>query len=279
MKLTAAFKATWHTYRRQFPQLMLTMFLQLVLRLIVFTPLLFLAAAETRLLALLSIPLYMLIVPPARQNMAQCMQHALEGGNVFSLELVSFEKYGCKVWRGVKQALLLMLWGILFIGSTGLAIFVFTADTIEGVTDVFTLLKTLMNLGGGSALKGATVVMYIYAATLIPLFVGVAFHSGTRHAIALGGRKVLRGHRLGVIGCWLCGLVVLAPFAAVAAFIGSGYVSALTSAMASLSLKNISLPPVKDNLLALAAAAVLLLVPAVPFKQLLSAAYVRELKK
>lgn len=279
MKLIAAFKATWHTYRKQFPQVMLSMLFQLVLRLMAFAPALFLCTEETRLFALLCIPLYLLIVPAARQNMAQCMQDALEGGSVFSLRMAAFENYGCKVWRGVKQALLLMAWGSLFIACTGLAVFIYAGKTIEGVTDVFTLLKTLMSLGGGSAIKGATVVLCIYAATLIPLFLGVAFHSGTRHAIALGDRKVIRGHRLGIVWCWMVGLVVLVPFGAVVTAIGAGYVSALVSSMASLSLTSINLPPIKDNILALAAAVILLLVPAIPFKQMLSAAYVRELKK
>lgn len=279
MKMTAALKATWHTYRTQFPQMLLTLLMQLVLRLMAFVPLVFLAAKETKMLALLCIPLYILIVLPARQNVAECMQDALDGGSLFSLRLISFENYGRKVWRGVKQALLLMAWGCLFILCTALAVFIYAGKTIEGVTDVFTLLKTLMALGGGSSIKGATIVLCIYAATLLPLFFGVAFHSGTRHAIALGDRKIVKGHRFGVLLAWLAGTLTLLPFAAVAAGIGAGYVSGLISALASLGTGSISLPPLKSNLYALLAAAVVLLGPAIPFKQLLSAAYVRELKK
>lgn len=278
MRLTAALKATWHTYRTRFSEMLLTLLLQAVLLLMAFAPLLFLCAKETKLLALLCIPLYILIVLPARQNVAEAMQDALSGGHLFSLRLISFEHYGRKVWRGVKQALLLMVWGCLFLGCTGLALFIYSGKTIEGVTDVFTLLKALMTLGGGSSIRGATIVLGIYAATTLPLLLGLAFHSGTRHAIALGGRQIIKGHRLGVIGAWLVGVLALAPFLAVVVWIGAGFVSGLVSALANLGTGSISLPPVKENLIAIAVAAVVLLIPAIPFKQLLSAAYVRELK-
>lgn len=274
MRLIAALKATWHTYRTQFPQLMLTLLLQMILRVMALTPLLFLASEETKMLALLCIPLYVLIVLPARQNAAACMQDALAGESVFSLRMISVKDYGRKVGRGLAMALLLMLWGSLFIGCTVAAVYIYFGDV-----DVFTLLKTLMSLGSGSSIKGATVVLEIYAATLLPLLLGVAFHSGTRHAVALGGREMLRGQRWNVVAAWLVGLVVLLPFAAVAAYIGMGYVSGLIAALASLGTGTVSLPPLRENLLALLAAAVFLLIPAIPFKQLLTAAYVRELKK
>lgn len=279
MKLTAALKATWHTYRTQFPSMMLTLLIQLILRVMALTPLLFLALEETKMLVLLCIPLYILIVLPARQNMAQCMQDALNGGSIFSVKMLSVRGYGRKVLRGIQQTLLMAAWGVAFIACTALAVFVYSAPPIEGVTDVFTLLRTLMTLGGGSSIKGAKVVMVIYAATLLPLMLGVAFHSGTRHAWALGGRKILRGHHLHVIGTWLIGCLALLPFMAAVATIGSGFLSAVANALGNLGKGSISLPSLHENLYALLAAAVVLLCPAIPFKQLLSAAYVRELSK
>lgn len=279
MKFSAALKATWHTYRTQFPCMMLTLLIQLILRVMALSPLLFLTCEDTKLLAPACIPLYILIVLPARQNMAQCMQDALNGESIFSVGMVSFQHYGCKVVRGLKQTLLLAVWGIAFIACTGLALFIYSGKTIEGVTDVFTLLKTLMALGGGSSIKGAKVVVMIYASTLLPLMLGVAFHSGTRHAWALGDRKILRGHRGGVTVTWLAGCVVLLPFIAAAAIIGSGFVSALVNALGNLGKGSIAMPSLHENLYVLLASAVVLLCPAIPFKQLLSAAYVRELKK
>ena len=277
MTFTAALRATWHTYIKRFPEMLLTLLLQLVLRLMAFAPLLFLCAKETKPLALLSIPLYILIVLPARQNVADAMRDALAGGRLFTLRLISPEGYGRKVWRGVKQALLLMAWGVLFLAATGMAIFIYAGKTIEGVTDVFTILKTLMTLGCGSAIKGATIVLVLYALTLVPLIIGLAFHSGTRHAIARGGRKLIRGHRGGVMLTWLAGCVTLVPFLAVTAWIGAGFVSALASALASLGSGSISLPSLSGNIRAIGIAAAVLLIPAIPFKQLLSAAYVDQL--
>ncbi|MGN0779431.1 MAG: hypothetical protein ACI4MJ_09810 [Aristaeellaceae bacterium] len=279
MKMISAVKAAWHTYRTRFPEMLLTLLIQLVLRLMAFAPLLFLCAKETKLLALLTLPLYILIVLPARQNMAEAMRDALRGGHVFTLQLVSMRGYWGKVWRGVKQGLLLMAWGALFLLATGLAVFIYAGKTIEGVTDVFTILKTLMALGGGSAIKGATLVLILYAMTLLPLLFGLAFHSGTRHAIARGGRQMVQGHRGGVLLAWLAGCVTLLPFLAVVAWIGSGYVSALAFAMANLSLgiTSVPLPSLSGNVWAIGIAAVVLLMPAIPFKQLLSAAYVEQL--
>ncbi|MGN0745652.1 MAG: hypothetical protein ACI4ML_03135 [Aristaeellaceae bacterium] len=277
MKLCAAVRATWHTYIARFPELLLTLLLQLVLRLMAFAPLLFLSAKETAPLALLCIPLYILIVLPARQNVAEAMRDALAGGHVFSLRLISPEGYGRKVWRGVKQALLLMAWGAPFLAATGLAMFIYAGKTIEGVTDVFTILKTLMALGGGSSIKGATIVLELYALTLLPVMIGLAFHSGTRHAIAWGGRRLIRGRRGGVMLTWLAGCVTLIPFLAVTLWIGSGFVSGLASALANLGTGSIKLPSVSGNIRAVGIAAVVLLIPAIPFKQLLSAAYVEQL--
>ena len=76
---------------------------------------------------------------------------------------------------------------------------------------------------------------------------------------------------------WLAGCVTLLPFLAVAAWIGTGFVSALASALANLGSGSISLPSVSGNIWAVAIAAVLLLIPAIPFKQLLSAAYVEQM--
>ena len=276
MIFTAALRAAWHTYRTHFSEMLLTLLMQVVIRLMALTPLLFLTAPETRALALLSLPLTILLVLPARQNTADAMRDALDGGHLFTLRLISPEHYGRKVARGIKQALWLMLWGSLFLAATGLGIFVFAGKTIEGVTDVFTLVRALMFLGGGSSIQGAARLMLIYAATLLPLLAGVAFHSGTRHAIARGGRKLLNGHRGGVMLAWLGGCVFLLPALAVIGSMAMNAVSALTAALANLGRSSVSFS-LGDHMPLMIAAAIVLLIPAVPFKQLLSAAYVREL--
>ena len=76
---------------------------------------------------------------------------------------------------------------------------------------------------------------------------------------------------------WLAGCVTLLPFLAVTAWIGTGFASGLATALANLGSGSISLPSVSGNIWAVGIAAVVLLIPAIPFKQLLSAAYVDQL--
>lgn len=279
MKITSAWRDAWKVYRAHPGDVLLTLFLQILLRLMAAAPLLLLSARETAAWALLCLPLYILIVLPARQNAAEAMQDALNGGRMFSLRLVSTEDYGRKVLRGVKQALLLMLWGLLWIAATALAVFIYAGKTIEGVTDVFTLLRTLMALGGGSSIQGAKIVVLIYLATLLPLMVGFAFHSGTRHAIALGDKSLVKGRRGGIMLVWLTGLVTVIPFAAVTAAVSMSFASALFQALANIGMESVALPPVGQNIYVILAALVVLLLPLIPIKQLLPAAYVRGAKE
>ena len=274
MKMSKVLGVSARVYREKFGEGVLCVLLQLVLRLMAAAPLLALVTTEVPWVALLSIPLYMLIVPVARQNMAEAMQDAIAGGPLFSVKLVSCENYGKKFLRGVKQALLMLLWAALFIAATCVAVWAYA-----GKVDAFTLVRVLMNLGGGSFMNGIKLVLVIYAATLLPIILGCAFHSGTRHAIALGNKKILRGHRLGVVAVWLCGLVALVPFFAAAAYVGMDFVSGLVNALSNLGTGSIALPSVGDKIYLLAGAIVVLLLPALPFKQLMTAVYVRGLKE
>lgn len=279
MKITSAWRDAWKVYRAHPGDVLLTLFIQILFRLMAAAPLLLLSARETAVWSLLCLPLYILIVLPARQNAAEAMQDALDGGRMFSLRLVSTRDYGRKVLRGVKQALLLLLWGILWVAATALAVFVATGKTIEGVTDVFTLVRTLMALGGGSSIQGAKIVILIYLATLLPLMVGFAFHSGTRHAVALGDKSLVKGRRGGIMLLWLTGLATVIPFAAVTAAVGTSFASALFEALANIGTEAVALPPVGQNVYLIAAALVVLLLPLIPIKQLLPAAYLRGVKK
>ncbi len=274
MKMSKVLGQSARVYGEYFWQGALCVLLQIVLRLMAAAPLLALVTTEAPWLALFSVPLYLLIVPVARQNMAEAMQDALAGGPLFTLKLVSCENYGKKFARGLKQALLFVLWAALFIAATCVAVWAYA-----GKVDAFTLVRVLMNLGGGSFMNGIKLVLVIYAATLLPIVLGCAFHSGTRHAIALGDKNIIRGHRLGVVGVWLVGLVALLPFFAAAAYVGMDFVSGLVNALSNLGAGSIALPSIGDKVYLLAAAFVVLLLPALPFKQLMTAAYVRGLKE
>lgn len=246
---------------------------QIALRLMVAAPLLCLVTKEVPYLALLSIPLYLLIVPVARQNMAEAMQEAIGGGALLSTKLISCENYGKKFLLGLKRTLLMLLWALPFIAATGVALYAYA-----GQIDAFTLIRLLMQLGGGSTMEGIKLVLLIYAATLLPIIIGCAFHSGARHAAALGDKKLLRGHRLGAMLVWLTGLVALIPFLAVVGWACADVVSGLVSALSNFGSGSITLPAMGDKVYIIAAAFVLLFLPRLSFKQLMTAVYVRGLK-
>lgn len=287
MKKTSAASRAWTLYRRYFPQLMLGLLLQIVLRLIVLAPLLFLAAPETAPLALLSLPLFILIVLPARQNAAEVMARLHQGYGFDLMGMVSFDRYGAKLLRGLKTTGLMLLWALPFVAATVFLAFVYGGKTIEGVTDTFTVLRTVINLGNHGLVKallpvsdtatirGVAAIVVMYLMTALPILAGWAFHSGSRHAAALG--TSLRGHRLRVMGVWFAGLMTLLPFIAVTGFVSMDYLSQLLTAISSIGQGSISLPPLEKNMWLIAAAFVVLLLPAIPYKQLLSASCVHRL--
>ena len=109
MKLTKLLGKTAQVYFHRFGEGFVCVLLQIVLRLMAAAPLLCLVTKEVPYLALLSIPMYLLIVPVARQNMAEAMQDAIGGGRLLSARLLSTEGYGRKFARGLKQGLLMLL--------------------------------------------------------------------------------------------------------------------------------------------------------------------------
>lgn len=279
MKLTHALRETLRLCLKHPLDCLKTLLLEAVLLLMCLTPLLFLCTPATQPLALLCIPMYVLIMLPARQNVAEAMQDLLDGGRLFSLRLVSTENYGRKLCRGLKSALLLMLWAVLLILATGMAVLVFKGKAIEGVTDTFTLMRGMRSLGGGSLEAGAVLVVALYAATALPLLAGCAFHSGTRHGYALGDRTLVRGRRLRLMLLWLAGLATALPFAAVAAILLKGPMAQLIGAVKALKLGNIDVAALGASVVGVGVAALVLLVPTIPFKQLLPAVYLRGVKE
>ena len=273
MKMSKILSKTAQVFFEKSGQGIVCVLVQLALRLMVAAPLLFLVTTEVPYLALLSIPLYLLIIPVARQNMAEAMQDAISGGELLSAKLISTENYGRKFLRGLKQALLMLLWAALFIAPTVVLLWAYA-----GRIDAFTLMRVVMDLGGGSFMNGIKLVLVIYAATVLPIVLGCAFHSGARHAYALGDKKLIRGHRGGVMLVWLAGLVALIPFFAVVGWAGMDFVSGLVSALGNLGGGSIQLPSLGNKVYIIAAAAVVLLLPRLCFKQLMTAVYVRGLK-
>ena len=279
MKFSSVLRESFLIYRKHFRELMMTLLLEIVLRLIALAPLLFLAAPQTRLLALLSVPLYIFVVLPARQNVALGVQRLLAGGSLFTMELVSTEQYGRNLTRGLIAALKMLLWSAPLILGLALAQYV---RSIDGNTlDALTLMRYIQTLGGGEFFpRGVGILAAIYLATLIPVLIGCAFHSGDRHAAALGSPSLTKGRRGALIRLWLGGLVVFLPFAAAAAFPLAGFLHALTGAISAfMETFTFAFPAIGTTIIALVALIVVLLLPAVPMRALMPAVYMRAAQR
>lgn len=278
MKIRTAVANAWKLYTGHFGEMMKFLLLEVVLRLIVAAPLLLLASKATQLLALLSVPLFILIVLPARRCAAEAMRNAIRGeGSIFSLKLCVTQGYWQKVAAGLKQAALLILWALPFLAATGWALNIFFAPAVQGQTDVFSLMIAISNLGGGDIVNGVILLMLMYVGLFLPFLAGCAFHSGSRHERAAGVRLV-RGHRGGVIGVWLVSLVTVVPFAAITAAVSMGYIRALVKAVSNMAT-GLVIPPLDQNVYIILGAFVVLMLPLLPLKSLMTAYYVQGLEE
>ena len=276
MKVSTALRRTWAVYREHFGELMLTLLLQLVLRGIALTPLLFLAAPQTRMLALLCVPLYGLIVLPARQNVALALQDMLDGGSLFTLRLISWEDYGRKLLRGLAATLKMLLWCLPLIAGVILEQWAQKGGG-SGSLDVATLMRAVRSLGGGDLMRGLLLLADLYLLTLIPPLVGCAFHCGTRHAAALGNPKLVRGHRGRLLRLWCAGLLAFLPFLAVIAYPCFSFLQALAAAVLEFfNTLTFTFPNPSAMLIVLGVSVVALLLPAIPFRTLLPAVYMKD---
>ena len=271
MKLKPVLKETLRVYGKNFPQLCLALLLELVLRGMALSPLMFLADDKLKPLALLAIPLYILIVLPARQNYALALQDMMAGGSVFSLRLISTRDYGKKLLRGVKGMICILLWSAVTIAGLSLLY-----AAVMGLVDFITLMRIFSAIGG-NVVDGVMIVAAAVAASVLLILLGCAVHSGSRHAHALGNKKLLKGNRLRLTVLWFLGLLLLVPFAVVVVLTFRGYVSGLISALKNMQLPSIALNAQQTGML-LGGAAVLLF-PLVPLKNLLPAVYLRMAKE
>ena len=275
MKLTSVYRKAWRVYCKHFKALMLTLLLELALRCIALTPLLFLAAPQIRFLALLCIPLWLLIVLPARQNTAEALQATLASDqSPFSAALISSDNYKIKLLRGLTATLRMLLWFIPLIAGVILALW-----ATHGSMDGFTLYRLIRDVGSGNAIRGIQRILIGYLLTLIPPLLGCAFHCGTRHAAALGRPRMTRGHHLKLMLVWLSGLLTFAPFLIATAFTGSNYVRSVVDAVKGFfSTFRLDIPGPGPTLILVAVFAVVLLLPLIPLHSLLPAVYMNAAK-
>ena len=279
MKVSQAASKARSIYKEKKGEVFDFLLLEIIVRLIVLTPFLFLLTDNLKLLSLLSIPLFLLIVPFVREKAAVCMQSALRGGNLFSRDLLAPHGYWKAVGHGLVQALLLILWAAPFLGVTAWLYRIIFGETVVGQTDVFSVILAVTELGGGDMVRGAAYAFLLYLCTLLPFCVGLAFHSGTRHARACGDKGLVKGHRGGIIQAWLRSLLTLVPFVAVSAWAGADYLKKLLEAVNQLTGNGLSIPRPDSGLYIILGAFVLLLLPLLPLKSLISAAYVGGLQE
>ncbi len=274
MKLKPVLQETLRIYKKNLPDLLLALLLELALRAIALTPLMCLASDTFAWGAWLCVPLYLLIVLPARQNYALALQDMMEGGRVLSVRLVSMENYGGKLLRGLLGLARLLVWGALPIAGIGALVAVY-----YGVVDGFTALRLFSQLGGGSTTDGVFVIVALIAASLLlPLF-GCAFHSGSRHAAALGDRRLVRGRRTGLVALWMLGLLLLLPFAAVLLITAGDWAVSFISQLSSALLSGELSLSLGNRVYILIAAVLALVLPVLPVKNMLPAVYLRLAKE
>ena len=241
---------------------------ELCLRGIALAPLLFLTDASLRWGAVLALPLWLLIVPLARQNAADAMADALRGGRLCTPRLVSLSGCDAKLRARLLTGLCLLLCAAPAIAAS---LYLYKLYTGE---EAFAVIRQIISLGGGSMMNGIKLGMLIYLACFLPLIFGCAWHCGDRHALAQGNAKKVRRRHGALLRSWLIGLPVFLPFAAVAFFAGKSYVDALIGALMNMSSGSFSIPKPDANLYVILAAAAVLLLPVVPLKQLIPAALI-----
>ncbi len=271
MKTKLIWKDALALYKKNFPQLMLALLVELVLRGIALSPVIFLADQALAPLAWLAVPLYILIVLPARQNYALALQDMMKGGSVFSLQLICMKDYGKKLLRGVKGMLCMLLWSALTIAGIS-----WLYAAIMGLVDFITLMRIFAAIGG-DFVSGVMVVAGAVAGSGLLILLGCAVHSGSRHALAMGDKKLLKGSRLRLAGLWFLGLMLVIPFVAVAALAMGDYAMMLIS-----ELKNLKLPAFTLNArqaAMLIGGALVLLCPVLPLKNMLPAVYLHKVQE
>ena len=272
MKISAAFKDAFRVYAGHFGTTLKFLAVEGCITLAAFTPLLFLTDNSMKMLALLAVPFYLLLVLWARVNAAAAMRDALGGGSLFGYRLIETEGYGKKFLYGLKRCIMLLIWGAPLIASLIIA-----KIHYSGEMDGLTLLRMIKEFGGGNLMTGVYYLVLIFAATLLLLAFGCAFHSGDRHAFVRENPKLLKGHRWKMMLCWLCSLAAVLPMIAAVIAVVIRYLPALND-LSAIVTKTKSLPSTKITVIILTVGAVLTL-PLLPLRSLIHAAFVDGLEK
>ncbi len=286
MKIWTVIRDSVRVYARNFVDLMLAFFLQAMLRAMCLTPLLFLLSEQLGFLAWLCVPMYALIVLPARQNYALAMQDMLHGGRVFSTRLISTERYLFKLWRGAIGVMKAALWLVLPALAVTVMYQIYKGEgalssavmSLWGITerDGFSAMRWF-RLFGSDTIDGLKNLLLMVAALFALPVIGCMVHIGARHAVALEDKSLLRGQRLKLWVIWALSLLLFLPFMAVLGVTLGSNLKAFISGFGEMFLsKSFNIPELGEKLYLIAAAFVVLFLPMVPLKQLMPAVAVHQ---
>ena len=273
MKISRAIRNASDVYFGHFEATLKFWVVEACLTMICLAPALLVFEESLKWGALWVIPMWILIMLPARMNAAAAMRDALRGGSLFSRRLADCSDYREKLFFALRRTGFLLLWSLP-------AIFMAwqIREHYSGQMDVFTLMRMIRNqFGGGDLFTGVFVVLGIVAATLLLIAAGCAFHSGARHAYAQGDPAVVNGHHGKVILTWLCALLSILPLLVSVIIVVFRYLPVLQDP-AGLLMDTVQLPSTRGTLIILGVGVVLTL-PLLPLRSLISAAYVNGLEE
>lgn len=248
------FSRSFAQWLRLMPGLRLSRFISILCHMMAAAPLLLLLYPPLEMLALLSVPIYELLLPVLRYNHAAMLMEVHEAEIYLPLRLVSGEGYGKKLLHAVCGQLLLLVSLLPLMGCIGYAMGMYF-----GSTDSFTVLRQLSGIiENGDWMDGLLNRFGVLMASLVPYFAMRALVSWRPFGFAAGAhRGFKRGNRLRLIGVWLVSLVAYVPFITVTAIAVVMYASSCTGSLIRLLLDGGTLPSPAALLIAVAAAAVL----------------------
>ena len=243
MSISSAFRNTFRICFRHPADTLKFLATELCLVLICLAPVLFLADAGLRYLAVLAVPMWILIMFPARMNAAEAMQDSLRDGRLFSWRLADPSRWGDKVLH------------------------------FSGLVDGFTLLAMIKQFGGGDFMTGVLYLLLVLLAMILILVIGFGFHSGARHARAQGGTRKMKGrHGKNLLG-WICAQATLLPVLAAFVIAVMRYLPVIRD-VSGLMTGSVKIPPTRETLMILAAGALLTL-PLLPVRSMITAAVMK----
>ena len=274
IRIFKAFRTAFRVGGHQFGGLIKFLVVEICVMLICLVPLFFLLEKSIRFLAALVIPMWILIMNPIRMNAAVAMQDALNGGQLFTARLLETEGWWRKVWNGLKRALFLAIWTVPLAAGMYYGYRLWKgADDMDG----FTLLQSIQDFGGGDVTTGIVYISMIVMGLVMFLWIGVAFHSGARHAHALGISRKLRSHHGKIVFGWLISWIILWPVLITMMIMG-GAVQSVMMDVNGIVTETVKIPNIRI-LLGIVGAGALLTLPLIPFRSLVTASMVNQLKE